>query len=74
MRRDAEDGAVIRDASIADVTVPLVVSLLHPSLRGANLALRRFNGQRGAEAESRLLRLVRDVVRGQSVIPTPVER
>jgi hypothetical protein len=61
--RDAADGAAIRDADIDGVSVPLVVSILHPSLRGPNLSKRRFGGRQGAEAERSLLRLVRDVVR-----------
>jgi hypothetical protein len=61
--RDAADGAAIRDADIDGVTVPLVVSILHPSLRGPNVPKRRFGGHDGAEAERSLLRLVSNVVR-----------
>jgi hypothetical protein len=62
-RRDVDDGAALRDAQMGDVTVPLVVSILHPSLRGPNLHRRRFAGREGAEAERVLLGTVRDVVR-----------
>jgi len=61
--RDEAAGAAIRDVDIDDVRVPLVVSILHPSLRGPNLSKRRYDGRQGAEAERSLLRLVRDVVR-----------
>jgi len=69
--RDAADGAAIRDVGIGGVSVPLVVSILHPSLRGPNLSKRRFDGRQGAEAERSLLRLVRDVVRERWTPPAP---
>ena len=61
--RDADDAAVVRGATMGDVTVPIVVSILHPSLRGPNLMHRRFDGCGGAEAERALWALVRGVVR-----------
>ena len=61
--RDADDAAVVRGATMDDVTVPIVVSILHPSLRGPNLMHRRFDGCGGAEAERALWALVRGVVR-----------
>lgn len=60
--RDVADGAAVRNARMGDVTVPLVVSILHPSLRGPNLRHRKFAGHEGA-AEQLLLSMVRDVVR-----------
>lgn len=63
MARDANDGAAIRGAHVDGVTIPLAVSILHPSMRGPNLPKRRFNGREGADAELFLMRLVRDAVR-----------
>lgn len=60
--RDAGDNAVIWNAAAGGVTIPVIVSIVHPSLRGPNMAARRFQGRAGAEAERSLLRLVRDVV------------
>ena len=71
-RRDDHDGAAIRDVRIGYVTVPLVVSVLHPSLRDANLARRRFDGRCGAEAESGLFRLVHMAVRERRFGHSPV--
>jgi len=61
--RDVADRAAVRNARMGDVTVPLVVSILHPSLRGPNLRHRKFAGHEGADAERLLLGMVRDVVR-----------
>ncbi len=59
--RDAADGAAIRDAHVDGVTIPMCVSIVHPSMRGPNLSKRRFGGCAGADAERSLLRLVRDI-------------
>lgn len=61
--RDAADGAAMRDVDVEGVTLPLVVSILHPSLRGPNLSKRQYVGYRGTEAELSLMRLVRDAAR-----------
>jgi hypothetical protein len=61
-RRDVGDGAAVRNAEMGGVTVPLVVSILHPSLRGPNLHRRRFAGRDGADAERFLFGMVCDVV------------
>jgi hypothetical protein len=70
-RRDLDDGAALREVQMGDVTVPLVISILHPSLRGPNLHRRRFAGRAGAEAERVLLGMVRDVVRERWTPRTP---
>lgn len=69
-RRDLKDGAAMRDVNVDGVMVPLVVSILHPSMRGPNLRRRQFDGRAGAEAEWSLLRLVRDAVRERWMEPT----
>jgi hypothetical protein len=62
-RRDANDNAVIRDAMIDGVHVPLVASIVHPSQRGRNVSSRRFGGFEGDEAERSILHLVSHALR-----------
>lgn len=69
-RRDLKNGAAMRDVNVDGVTVPLIVSILHPSMCGPNLWRRQFDGQDGAEAEWSLLRLVSDMVRERWTAPT----
>jgi uracil-DNA glycosylase len=63
LRRDVCDNALICDATIGGVTVPVIASIVHPSQRGRNVASRRFGGLEGEEAERSILRLVSAALR-----------
>jgi hypothetical protein len=53
---DRQDGALVTSAELPGLGQPAVIAcLLHPSFRGPNLRLRKFQGHAGAQAERELI-------------------